>query len=256
MAGAIGAGICVLLLPVADMAAGTWRILFALALLGLVPLRSIATALPETKRFRVAHPEVDLGGHSNRLWLLAVSALLLNVFFTPALQFTNEFLRDSRGFDGARIALFQTITTVPGAIGIIAGGRIADVRGRRIVATVALVGGVGTTVFQFMTHGWPLWAWSTMASIVGAATVPALGVYGPELFPTSLRGRANAVIGVVGRVGSVIGLVAVGVVSDRHGFGPALSLVAVGPALLAILVLAAYPETAHRSLEDINPEDA
>ncbi|MGH9273071.1 MAG: MFS transporter, partial [Acidimicrobiales bacterium] len=78
----------------------------------------------------------------------------------------------------------------------------------------------------------------------------------PELFPTSLRGRANGIIASLGVTGSVIGLVVAGVLSDRWGgLGPALAVLAVGPALMALLVLIAYPETAHRELEELNPED-
>jgi MFS family permease len=92
--------------------------------------------------------------------------------------------------------------------------------------------------------------------MIGAATVPALGVYGPELFPTSLRGRANGIIAILGVTGSVIGLLLAGFLSDRwNGLGPALALLSIGPALMAVLVLVAYPETAHRELEELNPED-
>ena len=101
-----------------------------------------------------------------------------------------------------------------------------------------------------------MWALSVMGAVLGAMVVPALGVYGPELFPTSLRGRANGIITIVGVGGSVIGLLVAGVLSDRwNGLGPALSVLALGPLLMAILVLVAYPETAHRELEEINPED-
>jgi hypothetical protein len=57
--------------------------------------------------------------------------------------------------------------------------------------------------------------------------------------------------------GAAAGLWIVGTLSDRWGsLGPAVALMAIGPAILAVLVLAFYPETAHRELEDINPEDA
>ncbi|MDP9020888.1 MAG: hypothetical protein M3N25_08830, partial [Actinomycetota bacterium] len=54
-----------------------------------------------------------------------------------------------------------------------------------------------------------------------------------------------------------IGLLVAGHLSDRlGGLGPALAVLSLGPAVLAVLVLAAYPETAHRELEELNPEDA
>jgi hypothetical protein len=34
-----------------------------------------------------------------------------------------------------------------------------------------------------------------------------------------------------------------------------LAVLSIGPLLMAVLVLVAYPETAHRELEELNPED-
>jgi MFS family permease len=197
-----------------------------------------------------------MAGHGPRFWLLAVSGFLLNLFVAPASQFQNEYLRDERGFSGGRISLFTVLTGTPGLLGVVAGGRLAE-HSRRLVGAVAVAVGVGGTVLVYLTTGWPLWAWSAIGSIVGTATVPALGVYGPELFPTALRGRANGVITGLARVGSVVGLLVAGAVADATGrLGPAMSLLAGGPAVLAVLILVAYPETAHRELEELNPEDA
>jgi MFS family permease len=110
-----------------------------------------------------------------------------------------------------------------------------------------------------VTSGWPLWAWSVTGSVLGALTIPALGVYGPELFPTSLRGKANGIVTATARVGSVAGLLIAGYLSSQAVWGelgPAVALLALGPAVLAVLVVVAYPETAHKELEALNPEDA
>ena len=212
--------------------------------------------LVESRRFIAPHAAVGVSGHGGRLLLLAASALLANVFVAPQSQFGNRFLQTERGFSGGRIGLFSIIVGTPAGIGIVAGGRLADVRGRRIVAAVALTGGTLCTLAYFSASGWSLWVWATVGNIVSAASIPALGVYGPELFPTGLRGKANGVIGLAGLVGSAVGLIGAGVLSDRYGaIGPAMALLAVGPFLLAGLVIAAYPETARRELEDINPED-
>jgi MFS family permease len=168
----------------------------------------------------------------------------------------NEFLRVERGFSASRIALFTVLTNTPGGIGVVIGGRLADVRGRRLVGAVGLAGGVGATVMMFLSEGWPLWAWSITGAVVGGAVIPALGVYGPELFPTSLRGKANGILAICGVVGSSIGLLAAGVLSERFGsFGPALAILSLGSLVVVVLVLTLYPETAHHSLEELNPED-
>jgi MFS family permease len=101
-----------------------------------------------------------------------------------------------------------------------------------------------------------MWLTATVGSIFAAALVPALSVYGPELFPTSLRGRANGIINTVATIGSVIGLVLAGFLIDELGsFGLTLGLLAIGPLIMAVVVLAFFPETAWRELEDLNPED-
>lgn len=196
------------------------------------------------------------GSHARRFVLLAGSALLLVVFSTPASQLLNEYLRDEQGFSATRIALFTILTNTPGGIGVVVGGRMADVRGRKIVGAVAVLGGVGFTVLMFQGTGAAIWLWSILGAIIGAAALPALAVYGPELFPTSMRGRANGGINVVRVVGEVGALLTVGWLIDRVGGLPnALTIMAIGPLLLAVIIIALYPETAHRELEELNPED-
>ena len=200
-------------------------------MIGIPLVKRFGRVLPESKRFTAPHAQSTLAGHGGRFWLLAISALLFAIFLAPAAQLQNEFLRSERHFSAARISLFTVAKpTSGGGIGVVAGGHLADVRGRRVVGSIGVIGGVGATVLMFLAGGWGVWAWSTVGAIVGAVTVPALGVYGPELFPTSMRGRANGIISGLGRVGSVIGLVVVGVLADRFGrIGPALRSRPSGP---------------------------
>jgi MFS family permease len=126
------------------------------------------------------------------------------------------------------------------------------------VGAVGTVGGTLLLGLAFNVGGPLLWACWVVGGIVAAVTVPALAVYGPELFPTALRGRANGIISTVGALGGGIGLILTGRLASAHHFGrigTPLLLLAAGPILLAALVLARYPETAHRELEDLNPED-
>lgn len=255
-AGAFGAGLCLMALPLADLGEQGWRVVMvgSLALLPIVQL--VRRHLPESRRFETQHAEVGMGGHGGRFWLLAGSAFLLQMFTAPASQLLNEFLRDEEGFSALRITMFSILTNTPGGIGLVVGGRLADTRGRRLVGAVGVTAGTCLTVAMVLLGGWPMWGLSVAGAITGAMVVPALGVYGPELFPTSLRGRANGAIAILGVTGSVLGLAVAGYLSDRwDGLGPALALLSVGPLLMALLVLVAYPETAHRELEDLNPED-
>jgi predicted MFS family arabinose efflux permease len=255
-AGALGAGLCLVALPLADTGEGGWRLVMVASVLLLPLVHLVARHLPESRRYDATHADVGMAGHGRRFWLLAASAFLLAIFTAPASQLLNEFLRDEEGFSALRITVFGILTNTPGGIGLVIGARMADGRGRRGVGAVGLAGGTVLTVAMVLVGGWPMWALSASAAVVGAMVVPALGVYGPELFPTSLRGRANGAIAILAVTGSVIGLTTAGRLSETwDGLGPALALLSIGPLLMAVLVLVAYPETAHRELEELNPED-
>jgi MFS family permease len=256
MSSGLGAGVCVIGLRLADVSTRGWRLLYFIPLLGLPIVAAVRRRLPESRRYIAPHVPGAMAGHGGRLLLLAASGVLVNLFVAPSSQFGNQFLRDERGFSGGRIGLMSVAIGTPAVIGIIAGGRIADVRGRRVVAAVALVAGTLCTIAYFYARGWPMWVVATLGTVISAAAIPALGVYGPELFPTGMRGRANGLVAVSSLLGSAGGLILCGVLSDHFGrIAPAMSILAVGPLLLAVLVVAAYPETAGIELEDLNPED-
>lgn len=257
LAGGLGAGICVWFLPLADTGPGGWRWLYVIPVIGLYPLVRLARILPETRRFTHRTTRVGLAGHGGRLALVGTALFAAALFATPASQLSNAFLDHERGFSASRVALFTLVTSTPAAIGVAFGGRLADTTGRRLIGGIGVLGGSILVLFSFFAHGWPMWMWSLVGTVLGGAAVPAIAVYGPELFPTALRGKANGILQVAAVSGSSIGLLAVGALVDRWGrMGPAMTVMLGGPVLVAILLGVAYPETAHRTLEDVNPEDA
>jgi hypothetical protein len=128
-----------------------------------------------------------------------------------------------------------------------AGGRLADVRGRRLVGTIALISLAIGNVIVFSVAGPGLWGAKLVTSILAGMAVPALGVYAAELFPTSRRGGANGGISALSVVGSVVGLLLAGFLLDQGvTYGRVMAVLAVGPLIYAALVVFAYPETARR----------
>jgi MFS family permease len=101
-----------------------------------------------------------------------------------------------------------------------------------------------------------MWALYLVGTMLAGLTVPALRVYGPELFPTGLRAGSGGLLAIAGVAGAAIGVLAGGFLSDElGGLGRAMAILGIGPLLVAALVLLRFPETAHRELEDLNPED-
>ena len=289
----LGAGMAVWVLPVADLDQRAWRVVYLAPLLGLAGLEAVRRRLPESRRFEGAQaaaspgtaggspdPDIDVRERRHppdlsvrerrqpldpevrerrrrRLVLLAATAFLIAMFAAPASSLQNDFLKDERGFSAGQITLFTLATSTPAGIGVLVGGYLADRRGRRRVGAVGLVLGTAAGAWAFFTSGPALWLLTLIGTLVGGLTVPALAVYGPELFGTHDRGRANGLIVTLGVTGSATGLLTAGWLSDQLGgrLGPALALLAVGPLIVAALVLLKFPETAGLELEDLNPQD-
>ena len=266
LAAALGAGMAVWVLPVADLHEAGWRIVYVVPLLSLFGLAAVGRQLPESRRFEANMPEANPhdrdgaaeqpGIEYRRLLLLAAVAFLFLVFAAPASQFQNDFLKDHRGFTASGITLYTILTTTPAGIGIFMAGRLADTRGRRGVASIGLLGGTAFLVASYYATGGLMWGAHLAGVVVGSLTV-AMGVYGPELFSTRHRARANGLIVTLGVTGSASGLLLVGFLSDHFdSYGHAFAIAAIGPLLAAVLVLWRFPETAKVELEDLNPGDA
>jgi putative MFS transporter len=125
-----------------------------------------------------------------------------------------------------------------------------------MVAAIGLAGSSVLLSVMYLTGGWLMWTLSLIGSILAGLTVPALRVYGPELFPTGLRAGSGGLLVGAGVLGSATGVLVAGALSDAlGGLGRALVILALGPIAVAVLVITRYPETAHRELEELNPED-
>lgn len=262
MASGLGAGIAVMALPLADLGPNGWRAVFAVTLIWLPVAVDLARRLPETARF-TAHNEHrrTVGGSPGRLnrrrmLLLGTVAVAANLFVAPASFFQNAYLREVREYSATMIAVFTLATATPAAIGLILGGRIADLRGRKILIAFALPISTALLVLAFTVGGSVMWMATFGGGFLASLAYPALAVYRSELFPTAHRSRAAGLLTTVALLGGIIGLLAAGAALEAAwGYGPVMGVLALGQAIVVITVLASYPETARRSLEDLNPSD-
>ena len=256
LAGGLGAGVAVAALRLADLGSDGWRLLYLLSLIWLLPAHQLMRRLPETVRFQRRHamsPRLDRG----RFAVIAVVAVTANLFVAPASFFLNRYLDDVRGYTGGGIALFVLSTATPASLGLIAGGRLADLIGRRALLAVCMPLSTLLLIGSFSVGGASMWLLALGGGLLGGAAYPAFTVYRTELFPTGNRGRANGYVTALSLAGSSVGLVLVGGLVHRGwSYGQSMLLVGFGQLLAAVIAFVAYPETAHLELEQINPQDA
>ena len=261
MAGGLGASVAVGALTLTDIGPGGWRLVYVIALVWLVIALSMTRSLPETRRFETMQAAVH--GHGpprlrrQRFAIIAITAVSSNIFVAPASFLQNNYLEKIRGYSGAGIALFTFCTATPASLGLMAGGSIADRFGRRLLIVFCLPLATLLLVASFATDGPAMWFGAGLGGLLAGAAYPALHVYQAELFPTGNRGRANGLITALSLGGSSVGLLIAGELIDR-GWSYGATMLSLGSAQLvaALMVLVAYPETAHQELEALNPEDA
>ena len=264
LAGGFGYAFAVVLLPAADLGQEAWRLSFGVSAVTVVLLPSFARRLAETRRYaglvarqapRGRVGEIFDPSYGGRFWVLVVSGFLFAIFAAPSSQLTNDYLKDVRGFSGLDITIFRAITQgFPGLVGIAIGGRLAETRGRRPVAAIALFAGTAAQMIFFLYGGGILWLTSAAAIVLGGIAAPALGAFSGEMFPTEIRGTANAFLVVAGVSGAAVGLLFTGHLSDELGRGEAIALTGVASLVASLLVLR-LPETADRTLDEVSPSE-
>jgi MFS family permease len=275
MAAGLGGGVPLALLPLAGLGPGGWRWLFALSLVCVPVVAISARRLPESRRWAATPvPAPDpaerrspptgpaawwrTGSHwlrapAGRLALVCTGAFLFALFASPASEFQTQFLRHQRHYSPLAISVLEQVAGTLGGLGVLVGGRLADTHGRRPVAMACVSAATVTTLAAYLTHSWLMWASTTASEFFFYATAPALGVYGAELFATVSRARSAGLVAAASSIGGVAGLLATGALDDGLGsLAPALGVLAVGPIVLVVLLVVAYPESAGLALEELS----
>ncbi|HUF97791.1 MAG TPA: MFS transporter [Ilumatobacter sp.] len=255
MASGLGAGIAVMALPLADLGEHGWRLVYVVTLVWLVAALDVSRRLPETIRFEVPHiasPPINY----RRFAVLAGVVICANFFIAPASFFQNRYLSDVRGLSASMVSIFTLTTATPAALGLVLGGRLADVRGRRRLIAITIPLATTLLVVSFIVDGAFMWIAAFGGGFIGGIAYPALAVYRAELFPTGNRGKASGLITTAALLSGSASILFVGWLLDSgRSYGHVMGVVALGQVVVVILVLARLPETAHRELEDLNPED-
>jgi MFS family permease len=246
--GSLGTGFGLLIRPLGD-SGDDWRLLFALSALPLLALPFVARAIGESRAYTKPKAHAPLSavwrtGLAARFWPMAGLSFAVSLFTSPAANLALVRLENDLGWSAAAASLLLAGASAPGvAIGLLAGGRVADTLGRRPTEVVAIVVGVaGGVAFYFLEAGWMVGLGIFVSTLGAFGFGPAFAAHRSELFPTGVRATAASWIINAAIVGGLVGFAAGRFVVDAWGIPvtiAALGCVAVASTALVWLL----PET-------------
>ncbi|MCJ7726925.1 MAG: MFS transporter, partial [Acidimicrobiia bacterium] len=261
---ALGTGLGLIVRVVATGSDGGWRLLFALSAIPLLVLPFLATRLKESRAYRQrstrpALIEVFRSGLARYFWPMALLSMAVSAFTAPAANLALVRMENELGWSTLAGSVMLAITSAPGVmLGLLAGGRMADLIGRRPTEVLgAFVGVAGGLVFYFSTTPWVM-AFGIFVSMVGSfAFGPAFGAHRSELFPTRIRATAGAWMVNASILGGLLGFAAGRFVVDAWGISRTIAFL--GAILLAATsLLLLVPETRGTDLtrdDGVDPTD-
>lgn len=247
-AAALGAGLSVATLPLAEVTDWGWRLPHGLPIVLLPVIPILWRHLPESPLITslvVRLPWSDLmrGERRRRFLLVAGAGLLSSAFSAVGLAFTTERLIGELGLTAATAALVSLGGGTLGGVGFFVGGRLADGWGRRPTSILALMLALagGLTLYR-ATELWVLVAAAAVSAFGSFAFIPAGGAHRAELFPTSLRAASGTAANYLATVGSALGLILGSLTITGLGLFQTMLILGVG-VVAASALTAALPET-------------
>jgi MFS family permease len=256
IASSVGAGAAVAALPLADLAASAWRLLYVFSLAWLPVAYVLQRNVPETARFvrvqAITGTVTTARISRSRFATQVIAAFLTSVFVGTASVYLVNYLRDVRNYDALGVSLFTIGTALPAGAGLIIGDR----RGRRLMGAISLAVGTLLVAASYATSGATMWVAEMVGGICLGIAYPALGVYRGEMFPTAYRGGGAATVTASNLIGGSVGLILAGQLLDAGwSYARVMGTLALAPLIVSVLVVTSFPETAHRELEEISPDD-
>jgi MFS family permease len=189
------------------------------------------------------------------LWLLFDIVVYSGILFGPSL------IAKGLGLSPTAFSLITSfVFIIPGAL---IGAGLIDRVGRKQLQFAGFVGaGVMLALFAWQrdaamaapTYGLALFGLYSLFITAGPSMVAGAGILGVELSPTRVRTIGQSVTVVGGRIGASISAFLFPPLFGVLGETGVIAMLAAVSALGAIATLLVIPETAQRSLEDINAD--
>ncbi|HEY4105143.1 MAG TPA: MFS transporter [Polyangiaceae bacterium] len=260
-ASGFGAIVCAGIVPLLLKTPFGWRSIYFVSLIPLLTLAYARRGLRETNRFLTRNVEqaekglfeIWRSGHRRRMLELAAIWFLTYVCTQNAVTFWKEFAMAERHMSDADVANAIKLAALASMPLAFAAGKLLDVIGRKIGATLIFVCTIVGVAAAYTVHGK---LWLTLAlvlAVLGVNTVlTVLNAFTAELFPTEFRGAAFAWSNnLIGRIGYCISpLILTELVAQTHQWGTIMASTAVFPLIALIIIWLVLPETSRRELED------
>jgi MFS transporter, putative metabolite:H+ symporter len=241
----------------------SWRWLYLLALPPLVGVFLLRRRLPESRRFVRAQDRGALAErwrqilqppHRHWLGLLCLAAVLA-ALTTHAATFAVDFMQTQRHLSATASSNLIVAAGAPAVIMLIVGGALSDRYGRKLIGcSFAMLAVIGALNFFFVARSQAgLWLALAITFTGTFGAGPALGAFGSELFPTSLRALGSSAVAVARVLGQAISLGVGGLLLHLLGnFSDTVAVLVLGPIAMIVIVACWFPETHGRELEEIS----
>lgn len=259
----LGAIVCAGVVPLLLKTAYGWRSVYFVSIVPLVIVAFARSGLKETARFseqataRAARAEESLFSiwgtfHKKRVLQLALIWFLTYVCTQNAVTFWKEFAVAERGLSDAQVGSAVKLSALASMPLAFAAGKLLDVVGRKIGATLIYASTILGVIGAYTAHGMTALTVSLIFAVLGVNTVlTVLNAFTTELFPTRYRGSAFAWSNnLIGRIGYCASPVAVGALVPRFGWGTTMAATTAFPLLALALIWLTLPETRGRELEE------
>jgi MFS family permease len=256
----MGTGWGLLLSSIAERGDEAWRWLFGLSSVSLVVFPLLALHLKESRAFRKGTPRPPLAavlrkGLARYFWPMALLSFAVSAFTGPGANFILPRMVNDLGWDQGPASLVLVITSTPAVLlGLLIGGRAADLIGRKPTEFAAMVVGVsGGLAFYWFENGWIL-GLGIFGSVLGASAFsPAYSAQRAELFPTEVRATAGAWTVNASITGGLFGFLAGRFVIDAWGLSTTITVLG-GVVLASAIMLTLLPETRGSDIIGADPQ--
>lgn len=232
-----------------------WRGLFLLGAFPLLLMPAFWRILRETPAFVARKPGADsfrahvatLLSPGLRRRFAGAALLWFTVNFSSmcTMFFFSYYAFNERGWTATDLQIVVPAAVPFAFIGYVAGGRMADLVGRRAAAATFLLLATLVANIGYRAEGWWVIAGSWVALQALQGIWPIANTITAELFPTEVRASAGAFAhNLLGRMALVIGPPIVGSLAAALGStGDAVALLSLSNLVLVPLALWLVPET-------------